>query len=65
MLHQNCRAVFTHANTKKIMDWVYTVMDCHCFPTRQLSSLALVLLLFFFLRKKVSTISLSSLRRIF
>lgn len=54
MLHQNCRAVFTHANTKKIMDWVYTVMDRHCFPTRQLSSLALVLLLFFFLRKKLA-----------
>lgn len=52
MLHQNCRAVFTHANTKKIMDWVYTVMDRHCFPTRQLSSLALVLLLFFFPKKK-------------
>lgn len=48
MLHQNCRAVFIHANTEKTVDWLYTVMDCHFFPSRQLSSLTLVLTVIFF-----------------
>lgn len=53
MLHQNCGSVFTHANTEKIVDWVYTVMDHHYFPSRQLSSLTLVLQLFFSKKKKL------------